>query len=221
MFCSECGLEIQGKRIKRGEDTLCSSCNERHTKKIIEHRSKASDLILSNAQIADEVANDMRQRSPRANGNDLFSDEAAYLKHVQTIRSRFVLPRLLLLGVLFFFLSSFIAVVDQGPGLLIFILVFTITFVVIYFKYFLYKPELENLVIVSGIVKKRIIRSKNDDLNYKLTELSDIQNLHLIPLKKNQEIHLCGIPTLVNPYINQRVTFYVDAKLKMILACKS
>lgn len=228
MYCTECGLEIQGKGHKIKGEMFCDDCKTRHSRKPDipqstqgssndnSYSTRSQSTVTSYTESADRP---VPAPSQYASDNP-FANEETYANHVNQIRKKLLLPRLYIMLPTLFII--FMIAGREMPILVyaLLIVIYGISFLFIYLKYFSYKPSLSQLVVVEGTMKRRLFRSKNDDRVYRLTELKGIRNLEALKQSKKSEVYLRGIRNQVAPYLDQRVTYYIDSKLEMILVCK-
>lgn len=224
MFCAECGLEIQGKRYHNGGDDLCSDCHVRQTKKAVLHKSVESEALQNQSRATTTVPPENQNTQVTGSvtrANNPFTSEDSYVQHVNALRNKITLPKMILMAVTFGISLVVLLLVSQAIVVMIFLTVFTISILSMYFKYYRYQPDFDNLVIVEGILKRRVFRSKNDDRHYKLTDMHNQKNMNLLVINNKSEVYLRGLPQECSPYVDKNMLFYIDSKLEMILACRS
>ncbi len=221
MFCAECGLEIKGKNFYNKGDALCGDCHERQTKKAVLHKNVEAIALQNQVVGTIDTTVPLQGAGTVSRTDNPFSSEDSYAEHVNALRTKLFMPKIIWVTVLSFLLIVGTPLFSEALFSLIFVLTLIISLTVIYFRFFNHAPNYENLVIVKGIMKRRVFRSKNDDRSYRLTAMTNIKNSQLLKTTKSSEVYLRGISKQVNPYLDQNITYYIDAKLQMILACKN
>lgn len=215
MYCSECGLEIKGKRHRKGTEVLCDDCQTRQLRK-------------SNLDSARAVANSTTDSASGVqtyrldSGTNFFENQEAYQQHVNAVRTKLFIPKIAILGATFVFLTLIMSLDPSSPKIIlpIYLIIFAIVGAVFYYKFFRYSPELTNLVIVQGTLQRRIFKSKNDDKSYKLTGITKVNGGEMMKLNSKGEWPLRASSQLVKAYLGKDALIYIDARLDMVLACK-
>jgi uncharacterized membrane protein len=221
MFCAECGLEIKGKRYSNGGEDLCSDCHVRQTKKAVLHRSIESVALQNQSRATTPPTTSNDETGTVTRTNNPFTSEDSYIHHVNLLRNKIVLPKLILMGVAFGISLLVLILVSQVVVAVIFLIIYTISFLMIYMKYYQYQPDFDHLVIAEGVLKRRFFRSKNDDRNFKLTQMHNHKNLNLLIVNNKSEVYLRGLAKDCTPNIDKNMLYYIDSKLQMILASRS